>query len=133
MTTIRRLGVGDERVVEELATREPRTALLGDDRTVFLVAFDGGAPIGFVLAYELLRRHGDRSILFVYEVEVAESHRRRGVATALFRDLARAAREREIGEGFVLTDEENVTAMRFYESVGGVRERVDDVLWTFRY
>jgi len=32
-TVIRRLGPGDEEVVRRLATREPQTALLGDDRT----------------------------------------------------------------------------------------------------
>ncbi len=130
---VRRLSVGDEAMVEAFATREPRTDLLRDDRTIFLAAFDGDEPIGFVLAYELPRRHGDAAMLFVYEVDVAAAYRRRGVATALMRELERLARERGIGEAFVLTDEENEPAMRFYESLGGVRERADDVLWVFEY
>jgi hypothetical protein len=72
---IRLLGPGDEAIVERLATREPRTALLEDPRTIFLVAFDDGAPAGFVLAYELPRRHGFNVTLMVYEVEVDESYR----------------------------------------------------------
>jgi hypothetical protein len=74
---VRRLREGDEAVAARLATSTPQTRLLGDERTIFLVAFDDeGAPMGFVFGYELLRRHGDPSILFVYEVEVDAAYRR---------------------------------------------------------
>jgi hypothetical protein len=55
---VRRLGPGDEDVVTALAAQQPRTALLGDDRTIFLASFQGAEPIGFVFGYELPRRHG---------------------------------------------------------------------------
>ena len=132
---VRRLGPGDEHVVEALATRArsgTEAELLADDRTLFLVAFEGREPIGFVLAHELPRRHAPRSKLFVYEVDVAAPHRRRGVATALFEELGRVARERGVPAGFVLTDRGNATAMALYRSVGG-RDPQDVVEWTFRY
>jgi ribosomal protein S18 acetylase RimI-like enzyme len=132
---IRRLGSGDEHVVERLATDAPPAAardLLADDRTIFLVAFEEDRPVGFVLAYELLRRHGDRSKLFVYEVDVAETHRRRGIATALFRQLERTARERGIRHGWVLTDRSNDAANALYASVGGVRPH-EETMWEFEY
>jgi ribosomal protein S18 acetylase RimI-like enzyme len=132
-TAFRRLGPGDEEVVRRLASGTPRTALLDDERTIFLVAFAGEDPIGFVLAYELLRRHGDPSILFVYEVDVDERHRRGGVAAALLRETAQVARERGIREGFVLTNAGNEAAMRLYESAGGLRPNDDDVMWDFDY
>src|SRR3954468_7836753 len=93
MTTVRRLRPGDEDVVARLAERPPQTALLDEDSTIFLVAFEGGDPIAFVLAYQLPRRHGDEAILLVYEVGVTEAHRRRGVAKGLLAELARIARE----------------------------------------
>jgi len=129
---VRRLQPGDEAVVERLATREPRTALLHDPRTVFLVAFtDGGESAGLVLAYELPRRHGHEVTLCVYEVEVVEAYRRHGVATRLLRELERVARERGIAEAFVLTEAGNTAAMRLYESLGGLPEHV--VQWDFDY
>jgi len=131
--SIRRVGPGDEGVVRRLATREPQTALLADERCVLLVAFEGDEPIGFVLAYELPRRHGDPAVLFVYEVDVAESHRRRRIATALMEELSRIAATRGIGSGFVLTNESNGPAMALYASLGGTRPADDDVLWDFRY
>ena len=128
---VRLLGPGDEEIVVALATREPRTALLQDPRTIFLVAFEDDAPIGFVLAYALPRRHGPNVTLFVYEIEVSAASRRRGLGTRLLRELEQVARQRGIDEGFVLTEEDNVAAMRLYESAGGVRN--DVVEWDFDY
>jgi GNAT superfamily N-acetyltransferase len=128
---IRRLQPGDEAIVERLATRTPRTALLQDPRTIFLVAFEDGQPVGFVLAYELPRRHGFNVTLCVYEVEVYAAHRRRGIGGRLLRELEQPARRRGVEEGFVLTDADNNTAMRLFESVGGARN--DVVEWDFDY
>ena len=128
---IRRLGPGDDELVAKVATREPRTALLDDPRTLFLVALDGGAPVGFVLAYELPRRHGHAVTLCIYEIEVDEARRRRGIGTWLLRELEALARERGVAEAFVLTEADNTAAMRLYESAGGSAEEV--VMWHFDY
>jgi ribosomal protein S18 acetylase RimI-like enzyme len=132
---IRLLAPGDEDVVRELATYDgpgDPEALLADPRTLMLVAFDGERPVGFVLAHELPRRHGDRSNLFVYEVDVAESHQRRGIASALLTRLAELARERGIPTGFVLTEPDNGPANALYRSVGGATDSVT-VQWEFSY
>jgi ribosomal protein S18 acetylase RimI-like enzyme len=132
---IRLLAPGDEAVVLELGTYEgpgDPEALLADPRTVMLVAFDGAAPVGFVLAYELPRRHGDRAKLFVYEVDVAETHRGRGIASALLGRLAELARERGIQTGFVLAEPDNGPANALYRDAGGATEKVS-VEWTFSY
>lgn len=128
---VRRLRPGDEAIVERLAAREPQTALLGDERTVFLVALDGERILGYVFGYELPRRHGDPSIFFVYEIEVEAACRREGVATRLMNELRRICRERGIGEGFVLTEPDNVAANALYAAAGGMR--VETVMWDFRY
>jgi ribosomal protein S18 acetylase RimI-like enzyme len=134
---IRRLGPGDGAVVTALATYRPLTedearAFLADDDTIMLVAFDDEEPVGFVLAYVLRRRHGDARQLFVYEVGVAESHRRRGIGAALLRGLEALAVGNGIERGFVLTVRENIAAMSLYRSAGG-REESEDVVWDFDY
>ena len=130
---IRRLGAGDEGVVRELAEGQPQTGLLEDERTFFLVAFEDELPIGFVLAHELPRRHRAASHLFVYEIDVREDRRRRGVATALMAELSRLARERGIEDGFVLTNASNAPAMAFYASLDSERPHEDDVMWDLRF
>jgi ribosomal protein S18 acetylase RimI-like enzyme len=112
-TTVRRLGPGDEDVVRNLAEREPQAGLLADEATIFLVAFAGEEPIGFVFGYELPRRHGAPSILFIYELDVDAAHRRQGIARRLMSELERVARSRGITEGFVLTEPENAAANAF--------------------
>lgn len=132
---IRLLQEGDETVVRALRTYDgpgDPEGLLADPRTLFLVAFDGEQPVGFVLAHDLPRRHGDPSGLFVYEVDVVAAHRRRGVARALLERLAELARERGVRQGFVLTEPDNVPANALYEAVGGTVDGTD-VVWTFRY
>jgi len=133
---VRRLGPGDEPVVKRLAEAEnerPQTALLHDDRTIFLAALDDETPVGFLFGYDLPRRHGNPSIFFVYEVDVEPAWQRRGVATQLFRELERILCARRVREAFVLTNASNEPAMRLYESLGGVRPNDDDVMWDFEY
>jgi ribosomal protein S18 acetylase RimI-like enzyme len=132
--SIRLLEPGDERVVRELATYDSPgdpESLLADPRTLMLVALDVERPVGFALAHELPRRHGDRAHLFVYEVDVAESHRRRGIASALLERLAELGRRRGIRVAFVLTEPDNEPANALYRSAGGTSQL--QVEWTFAY
>jgi ribosomal protein S18 acetylase RimI-like enzyme len=128
---VRRLGPGDEGIIEALATREPRFDLLKDDKTIFLVALDGDRPLGFVFGYELPRRHGDPSIFLVYEIEVNAACRGQGVGSRLMSELRRICRGRGIGEGFVLTEPDNEAANALYAAAGGERREV--IEWDFRY
>jgi aminoglycoside 3-N-acetyltransferase I len=68
---------------------------------------------------------------FVYDVDVAESHRRRGIATAMLERVAELAREQGIAEGFVLTEPDNDAANGLYDKAGGTRSEV--VMWDFAY
>jgi aminoglycoside 3-N-acetyltransferase I len=128
-TTVRRLGTGDEDAVPKFAEGKAQTALLADDRTIFLAAFQGAEPVGFVFGYDLPRRHGKRSILFVYELEVKAACRRQGIATRLMIELRRIARSRGTEDSFVLTEPDNTAANALYASLGGVRQ--ESVLWDF--
>jgi len=42
----------------------------------FIVAIEDDQPIGFALAYELQRIDRSQPMLFLYEIEVVESHQR---------------------------------------------------------
>jgi aminoglycoside 3-N-acetyltransferase I len=111
-------------VIEALAEDEAQTALLADDRTVFVAAFDGETPVGFAFGYVLPRRHGRPSIFFVYELEVEERYRRQGIGRRLMEELLFGQQD-----AFVLTDADNEAAMALYTSLGGTR--VDSVMWDF--
>ena len=129
---IRRLGPGDEDVVRAIATRPPHFEFLEDEHTILLVAFEDGEPIGFVLGHHLPRRHDPPAKMLVYEVDVDEAHRRRGVGKALLAELARMARDRGIRQGWVLTDDDNEAGMALYRSAGG-RDPREVIEWEFDY
>jgi aminoglycoside 3-N-acetyltransferase I len=118
---IRRLQRGDTSVFVE------HRELLDDPHAIVLVALDGDAEVGFVLAYDLPRRRGDARQLFIYEVDVLESHQRRGIARSLLEQLAALG----IREAFVLTEQDNEAANGLYESVGGARSEA--VMWDFEF
>jgi ribosomal protein S18 acetylase RimI-like enzyme len=65
-------------------------------------------------------------------VDVAETHRRLGIASALLDRLAELARERGIRTGFVLTEPDNEPANALYRSLRGATETAT-VQWDFSY
>jgi len=107
------------------------SAFLSDDRTHLFVALADGEPVGFVVVNELLHRHTFTRLLLVYEIGVAEGHRRRGVGRDLLDAVRALAVERGIPEGFVLSEATNTAAMALYAVAGGVR--LDAVQWDFDY
>jgi ribosomal protein S18 acetylase RimI-like enzyme len=123
---IRRLGPGDEdgvRAAGALFDDEPRgdatRGFLAEPSHHLLVAYDpADAPAGFVTGIETT--HPDKGTeMFLYELAVAETMRRRGVGRALVDALAAVARARRCYAMWVLADRENEPALRTYAAAGG--------------
>jgi ribosomal protein S18 acetylase RimI-like enzyme len=134
----RRLGPGDEELVRRLGeeravSHEAARRLLADPAARFLVAFEDGEPVGFVLAYVLNRRRLPERSLFLYEIDVDERFRRRGIGKALMAAAEAEARAAGCAEGFVLTYSGNEAAMALYRSAGGLQAPEADVTMDFLY
>ncbi len=124
---IRPLGAGDEALVvaaqalldgpaQPQATRE----FLDDPRHQLLVAYDDGAPVGFVSG--VLTTHPDKGTeMFLYELAVAEHARRRGIGRSLVRALENLARERSCHSMWVAVDADDEAALATYDSAGAKR------------
>ncbi|MFC5461449.1 AAC(3)-I family aminoglycoside N-acetyltransferase [Massilia niabensis] len=99
--------------------------LLGGDSFIALAAFDGAAVIGALCAYELRKFEQERSEIYIYDLAVAATHRRRGIATALIRSLQEIAAARGAWVIFVQADTqpEDEPAIALYSKLG-VREDV---------
>jgi ribosomal protein S18 acetylase RimI-like enzyme len=145
--TIRRLEPGDGRVLRRLteeapafevggksgrsAAAEPRAPLdtiparrfLAQPDVHLLVAFERDEPIGFILAYELLRREGDPINLFVHEVRVRADRRREEIGRRLLEALWALGQDRGIGSAFVIVATDDRDALAFYRAAGGKRSR----------
>ena len=99
------------------------SALLGNDDFIVLAALEGDAVIGGLAGYVLPKFEQRRSEFYIYDLAVAEAHRRRGVATAMIRTLQNIAAVRGIYVIFVQADRGDDAAIALYSKLG-VREDV---------
>ena len=93
-------------------------ALLRKPHVIALAAEEGGRVVGGLVAYVLEKFERERSEIYIYDLAVAEAHRRRGIATSLIRALKRVAKGRGAHVVFVQADAGDEAAIRLYESLG---------------
>jgi aminoglycoside 3-N-acetyltransferase I len=106
-------------------------ALLAKPHFIVLVATSGESPrasgdsresrgdvVGGLAAYVLDKFERDRREIYIYDLAVAQGHRRRGVATTLIKRLVEIARERRAYVIFVQADRGDEPAIKLYESLG---------------
>lgn len=97
-------------------------ALLGKDHVIVLAAVADGAVVGGLAAYELEKFERARREIYIYDLAVAEAHRRRGVATAVIRRLQAIAADRGAWVIFVQADYGDDPAIALYETLGAREE-----------
>jgi aminoglycoside 3-N-acetyltransferase I len=111
------------RVFDEAETATPAaddtylTALLEKPEFHACAAWEGDEVVGGVTGYELALPSG-RKEMYIYDLAIEERHWRRGIATALIRELAAGARRRGVSVMFVEAESADAGAVRFYQSLG---------------
>jgi len=88
-----------------------------------VAAVDGGRVVGGLAGYELRKFEQPRSELYIYDLAVRESHRRRGIATALIEQVKALARDRGAWVVYLEADLGDDPAIALYSGLG-VREDV---------
>ena len=91
---------------------------LEDERTIVLAAYDKSTIVGGLVAYLLRKLEQERSEIYIYDLAVAEAHRRCGVATALIDALGRAAAELGAWVIYVQADYGDEPAIALYSKLG---------------
>jgi len=123
---LRLLGPDDRDVLDTVAPdvfddplrTEWTEEFLADPRHHIVVALERQTVVGFVSGVHYV--HPDKPPeLFVVELGVAPSHRRRHIATALFSALLDEGRRLGCREAWVPTEAENGLARVFYDSLEG--------------
>jgi ribosomal protein S18 acetylase RimI-like enzyme len=92
--------------------------LLARDTFLAVAALDGGAVVGGIAAYVLDKFEQERSEVYIYDLAVAESHRRRGIATAMILEIRRLAAERGAWVVYVQADLDDERAIALYTGLG---------------
>lgn len=104
-------------------TDEYIAGLLSQKHVIVLAALAGNEVVGGLVAYELPKLERARSELYIYDLAVAEAHRRKHIATALIERVRAIAHERGAWVVYVQADYGDEPAIRLYEKIG-VREDV---------
>jgi aminoglycoside 3-N-acetyltransferase I len=92
--------------------------LLGKPHVIALAAFKGGALAGGLVAYVLDKVEQARAEIYIYDLAVAEAHRRQGVATALIQALKPIARKAGAWVIYVQADYGDPPAIALYDTLG---------------
>jgi aminoglycoside 3-N-acetyltransferase I len=92
--------------------------LLANDTFLVLVALVDGKVAGGLAAYELRKFEQERTEIYIYDLAVAEAHRRRGIATAMIRELQRIGARRGAYVIFVQADHGDDAAIALYSKLG---------------
>lgn len=92
--------------------------LLASGTFIALVAVDDGAVVGGLAAYVLRKFEQERSEIYIYDLAVAQDHRRQGIATALIRELQRIAPAYGAYVIFVQADYGDAPAIALYTKLG---------------
>lgn len=98
-------------------------ALLAKDPVIALVAVAAGQVVGGLVAYELDKFERARREVYIYDLAVAEGHRRQGIATALIQSVRTVAAQRSAWVVYVQADYGDTAAVALYEKLG-IREDV---------
>ena len=96
---------------------------LGRPNVIAIAALDGEAVVGGLVAYELDKLERRRREVYLYDLAVADTHRRQGIATRLIDHLRAIARERGAWVVYVQADYGDEPAIALYTKLG-VREDV---------
>ena len=97
--------------------------LLANPNFLALVAEQDGAVVGALAGYVLPKFEQARSEFYIYDLAVAEAHRRRGVAKGLIEALKAECARRGVYVIFVQADYGDDPAVALYTKLG-VREDV---------
>ncbi|MBS0421834.1 MAG: AAC(3)-I family aminoglycoside N-acetyltransferase [Proteobacteria bacterium] len=96
--------------------------LLAKEHVIVLVALTGEQVAGGLVAYQLDKFEQERREIYIYDLAVAATHRRRGIATALIERLREIARQRGAWVIYVQADYVDAPALALYNKLGSREE-----------
>ena len=113
-----------------MASSEYVAGILSKNDFHVIAAIENQQLIGGLTAYELKMFKRETTEMFLYEIEVKEAHRQKGVGKALIGYLKKICVEKGIVEMFVGTSKNNQAARKLYSTTGGKAD--EDSVW-FNY
>ena len=130
-----RLQEGDEsllaKAIESLIPEEERDGKLASQVHLrqallnpvyyFIVCLIDATPAGYLSAFRLPNIDQDNFQVYLFEIEVGEQYRRKGIASGMIEELKRLCQADNVSHIWVGTELANTAAQRTFEKAGAER------------
>jgi GNAT superfamily N-acetyltransferase len=125
-----------ESAIRDLHSKQNREPVaveefLEDPACISCLAVGRGNVVGSLYGYALRRPETRRPKFFLYEIDVAKSHRRFGIGRELMLQFLREARRQNAIGVWVQAKAEDTRTQTFYLACGGKADEDNDVLFSF--
>jgi ribosomal protein S18 acetylase RimI-like enzyme len=137
--TVRRLLINDINIARSIASSimgQPEvdtdvlSELLDDARSIVLAALDHDEPVAYLTAYCFPSLDGER-LAYLYDIEVLNAFRRRGVAKMLVGQLLAHCRHLGVQSIWVGSSLTNLAACELWRTTGAKRDGDQYVEFTY--
>jgi len=140
MITVKRIQIQDieaSRKLLELLGRDfnkkSLEIFLSNDWNYLLIGYVDSQMGGFVIGYILDRFDNEGTMMFIWEVEVLPPFQKKGIGTAMIKNLKQLAIEKNIHKMWVLTNKNNQGGISLYKNMGGIEPNKDDLMFEFKF
>jgi ribosomal protein S18 acetylase RimI-like enzyme len=96
-------------------------AMTEDNRTYLFIALENGEPAGYSLAYRFPYFYSAKTHAYLYDIEVAETHRRKGIGRRLIDAVLAALHADGCGEMWLGTATDNSEAQTLFGRTGAIK------------
>lgn len=103
---------------------------LANESCYLLIAATGDEVVGSLNGYALTHPHRRQLQFLLYDIDVKESWRQRGIGSSLINAFVAEARKKGAFEVWVLTNQSNEAAMAMYRKCGFTRSNSDDAMFS---
>ena len=117
--------------VGKLTTIKNLEKLVSDDRSYLLVAIIDGMVVGYALAYRFPSLHADSFLAYLYDIEVLQNHRRKGVGKLLIEAMLTNLKADGVKELWLGTAINNTEGQGLFSSTGA--EKSDETFNDYTY
>src|SRR4051812_37741106 len=95
--------------------------LLEDDRTYLLAAIIDNKVVGYTLAYSFPSLYAAEYLAYLYDIEVSEEFRRKGIGRLLVKTLLDQLKAGGVKEVWLGTAVDNVEGQALFHATGGIK------------
>jgi ribosomal protein S18 acetylase RimI-like enzyme len=98
--------------------------LLDDDRSYLFAAVDAhSGVVGYALAYRFPSLYAPEYLAYLYDIEVSEHHRRKGIGTLLIKTILEHLKVDKVKELWLGTGIDNQEGQALFRSTGAIKSQ----------